>query len=675
MQVSEFTEDHPFWGTLRQSQIPDTKPETIDIADNRHPYENGTPMEFIDNGPLPNPIGSHACQTDRGRRQKGLNIAGQNREYNREKRFGLADPVVWDAINRSLGQQRRLSSLIIPEDTAVHHPLESDIPSRTPSQRKALNKFTRQLEKYADVAGVASKLPVMTPTESESKVSYHTVQPLVPYQDEFQAAGLAVTSAEQGRMVPMQMHNEFDGQGDIVDNRSCSSSGTFIEFTTDKNLVEELPRSQSKSKKKSTSKGKRGIFPWLRRKKSPATEPRSSRIMSQQAWQARRDNRTQSRPKNNDSQKITGLRHSRTPRVRPSQVPEISPPVLRPRNPIRPPPSFVTPKRPPVAASSSAEIKQSDRKPCSGATIPPRGSGPEAKQPTVQTGLRKRDTSMVRQLRPETIEEEKESLPSYYYLDQSKVQIYPRPNQRDASIHTTIENEHPRGTSSQNTPSTVPSLPYTARYALSRRSSLERALNEVSYQLERMEQEADKTARLCSRPPTLTEKTNQKEQDEEVRRSSQQYAEAALPRRPQPTEEVIFVNRRMPPVKSPRPKQRLKSSPPPPPPPLKHTRAAHILVKRDPIPNPPKEKTLPKTPQMSPAEKVMGDLDVFFNYDDANINDRDVIKGLQVAIHAAADNTYDAWIREKTGLRIRRFLADLKSVGETGQENATGKRA
>ncbi|KAG4219212.1 hypothetical protein PC116_g32308, partial [Phytophthora cactorum] len=57
------------------------------------------------------------------------------------------------------------------------------------------------------------------------------------------------------------------------------------------------------------------------------------------------------------------------------------------------------------------------------------------------------------------------------------------------------------------------------------------------------------------------------------------------------------------------------------------------------------------------------------------INDRDVIRGLQVAIHAAADNMYDALIREKTGLRIRRFLADLRAVGEMQDENPAGQRA
>lgn len=46
---------------------------------------------------------------------------------------------------------------------------------------------------------------------------------------------------------------------------------------------------------------------------------------------------------------------------------------------------------------------------------------------------------------------------------------------------------------------------------------------------------------------------------------------------------------------------------------------------------------------------------------DRNISDKDVLYGLKMAICAACDEDLDAWIRNKTGLRLRRFLADLKS--------------
>ncbi|KAJ0313408.1 hypothetical protein COL516b_000344 [Colletotrichum fioriniae] len=55
--------------------------------------------------------------------------------------------------------------------------------------------------------------------------------------------------------------------------------------------------------------------------------------------------------------------------------------------------------------------------------------------------------------------------------------------------------------------------------------------------------------------------------------------------------------------------------------------------------------------------------------DDRDIEDRDVLRGLHIAISAACDEEVDAWIRQKTGVRIRRFLADLKAFETLGEED------
>ncbi|OBR15272.1 hypothetical protein CH63R_00452 [Colletotrichum higginsianum IMI 349063] len=55
--------------------------------------------------------------------------------------------------------------------------------------------------------------------------------------------------------------------------------------------------------------------------------------------------------------------------------------------------------------------------------------------------------------------------------------------------------------------------------------------------------------------------------------------------------------------------------------------------------------------------------------DDKDIDDRDVLRGLNIAISAACDEEVDAWIRQKTGVRIRRFLADLKAFETLGDES------
>ncbi|KAK1536144.1 hypothetical protein CPAR01_09686 [Colletotrichum paranaense] len=64
--------------------------------------------------------------------------------------------------------------------------------------------------------------------------------------------------------------------------------------------------------------------------------------------------------------------------------------------------------------------------------------------------------------------------------------------------------------------------------------------------------------------------------------------------------------------------------------------------------------------------------------DDKEIDDRDVLRGLHIAISAACNEEVDAWIRQKTGVRIRRFLADLKAfetLGEEAQPDPAKERA
>jgi hypothetical protein len=50
----------------------------------------------------------------------------------------------------------------------------------------------------------------------------------------------------------------------------------------------------------------------------------------------------------------------------------------------------------------------------------------------------------------------------------------------------------------------------------------------------------------------------------------------------------------------------------------------------------------------------------------SEVSDRDVFKGLQVAIAAACDKDVDAWIKEMSGHSVRRFLADLRAFKALG---------
>ncbi|KLU85034.1 hypothetical protein MAPG_04066, partial [Magnaporthiopsis poae ATCC 64411] len=109
-----------------------------------------------------------------------------------EKRFGLADPKVASTVSRTLSQQQRLSDVVTLEQSVL-----TEAPARSRSQQKKIDRFTRELHRYKSVH---PKPPDSTPPEPPSRDSLRTVSALVPYHSEFEEAGLAVTSAEQMRL-------------------------------------------------------------------------------------------------------------------------------------------------------------------------------------------------------------------------------------------------------------------------------------------------------------------------------------------------------------------------------------------------------------------------------------------------------------------------------------------
>ncbi|TDZ12920.1 hypothetical protein C8035_v000414 [Colletotrichum spinosum] len=82
------------------------------------------------------------------------------------------------------------------------------------------------------------------------------------------------------------------------------------------------------------------------------------------------------------------------------------------------------------------------------------------------------------------------------------------------------------------------------------------------------------------------------------------------------------------------------------------------------------ESVLPPEYDLGPAHDVLqkGETSGPTKKDDHDIDDRDVLRGLSIAMAAACDEEVDAWIRQKTGVRIRRFLADLRAFEALGDE-------
>lgn len=94
MRVSEFTEDHPYWGTLRRSQIYYPEPRTVNAVEARHPHGDQSHVQAIEGGRYPTFKQEYVAQRAGGRRRKSMSASARNRAKAKEKRFGLADPVV-----------------------------------------------------------------------------------------------------------------------------------------------------------------------------------------------------------------------------------------------------------------------------------------------------------------------------------------------------------------------------------------------------------------------------------------------------------------------------------------------------------------------------------------------------------------------------------------------------
>ncbi|KAI9053259.1 hypothetical protein LZ554_002226 [Drepanopeziza brunnea f. sp. 'monogermtubi'] len=119
------------------------------------------------------------------------------------KTKGVGSPEFWEAVQdysrNSKAHGRSSASLKSIVETLV-----SESASRSPSQKRALARFTKGIELYLYLH--AAKLPSresLVSSPSSTSISAHTIQELKPYISEFRAAGLSVTSAEQKGMAKL----------------------------------------------------------------------------------------------------------------------------------------------------------------------------------------------------------------------------------------------------------------------------------------------------------------------------------------------------------------------------------------------------------------------------------------------------------------------------------------
>lgn len=219
----------------------------------------------------------------------------------RQKRLAVLDPLMEESVQRSLSQQNRLSCIMTPTKTKPN-PRSKPLPPRNPSRQRSLSRFTKELERYCVAASTngRSPLPVPTPTVSESPTTLNTVIELVPYHRQFKTAGLAVTSREQMSKVPKSTHARFPGPG--VRRMRCPTAspvqvdGSTVTPSEQESVVQEPPvpvvpekggGSSANIERKaqalpSTARpGPKSLLPWFRKNDTPnATKVHSGRKIS-----------------------------------------------------------------------------------------------------------------------------------------------------------------------------------------------------------------------------------------------------------------------------------------------------------------------------------------------------------------------------------------------------------
>ncbi|KAF3012342.1 hypothetical protein E8E14_005106 [Neopestalotiopsis sp. 37M] len=616
------------------------------------------------------------------------------------KRYGLSDPDVWAAIQRTLAQQNRVSSIVPTEASpkkagVIRRP---EVPSRTSSQRRALNHFARELEKYADAADATGKLPVITPTESDMKYSLHTVKPLSPYRKQFEAAGLAVTADQQRNKSPELIYEQpQNGIYDYSSDSATPSSQWVVELPQPDPVLakDEIPaRKQGPQAidKDSPIRGRK-LLPWLRRKHDtmepdPTPRPRVGTMV-----ETRRGEWKLAGKENQEANKVLPVAIKDRPRRGESQEArqKISIDAVAPQTPAKPRPHVRSHIAEFVNGSSNqptrAQENTTDRK----GKFRPEKELARASLPRVKSSRHDQDV---------------DSRPHHHPFFQRH---HLSPHHRIHHVHgapvTWIEEKPKR--SPQRRPeesqglrkpkprpqpvSPAPELPFTWKYAVSNASSLERALNVAQERVSRIESQA-----LRPSNPKVAPKAHTKAHKHHpllAQDSCRIHTGSGRP--PKPVEAIItaeevktgtafgkdttHLQRRYPLARAENRIEKEETDKAVAPLPTQQTRN-DVNDEKNAQPNDQSaakgketmrsgelgelEEAKPTPSSNSPDEldAALNHLDVFFDTDDAAIDDREVLQGLQVAVRAAVDDLYDGLLRQRTGLRIRRFLADLKAI-------------
>lgn len=493
-------------------------------------------------------------------------VDGANESSGSSARVSM-DSALVDAITRNMVQQIRMSSLgrCTGHEAAKHSRTSRSGSSRVSSQQDAVDRFTRDLEHYAE----RKRNRTGSSPRKRSSATLRTVSALMPYRSEFETAGLAVTSKDQSNRIH-----------------------SYITKAVESRAPEEAKRPRRREDKKPTAVKPSQVdgFDDTEPSDSPNTEISFAPSNGMDEWRYAMIDEV---PKNKKKKTATGKKskkhclscfdHSPSTATDGGLGPA-------PKLPTAPVPKFVGGIGPPPAVPPPPVPPQRPPRPKVGLFDPEPTQRP-------QTAL-DNQTSTSNALSPKM-------LPVRKHKDKGKSKLGGIP--RRGSPHPRIISIKPSDSPRKQSKSSP------TRPSRSQRKSIPHEATSKQY---------DRTVRQATpldlKSAVEDAKIGNKHHRECCTRPSHARGDAVDP-------DHIGICCR-----------------------------SHRGV-------PSRANARPNIPRRtSSMSRFM--LSSRLDYDDREITDRDVLRGLHIAASAACDEEVDAFVRNETGLRIRRFLADLMTL-------------
>lgn len=603
------------------------------------------------------------------------------------RHLNVPDPLVKESLHRSVSQQNRLSCIGTPTKAKSHR--SSATPPLETRQRRTLSRFTKELERYCVAASANGRVPLLpsTPTVSESPTTLDTVTELLPYHKQFKVAGLAVTSHEQMPRIPESAHPQPPlRQFRRVKGAQAAAvqiDGSTVTPSDQASITQEPSAPVVPSEKASDSYNHQPTAPALQSQPRPINK-------SLLPWSLKQN-------PSHASTAHSGRRFSKD-HLHPSQATPAEP-VLTPSGPIdsyfespqlsKPKDEQVVDRNNSSSAISSTVSSRADKPlpkqpPVTRRPIPPRSDRRHmentAEWPTAGTLIHDNAPPPPNQAESTGIFQDVTALAD----DSKSVQSW-------STIEDDLPDEPERSppVPPKETKDTIGSLaeagckpdtpPKDDPPGKLDNSQVHR--HHPGHSLYNKWMKATCMRRRASVKPLLMPTTIREESETRVGDTEQPHQAGPGPNDapPQipikldfPVEASSSFERALDAVISKldamEERRRYERK-------MDLEAARQALNKTDTSqracskPASPKQSAQDSQHEESdPAAETVSSTEAAMEYSDKDINDRDILLGLKMAICAACDEDLDAWICSKTGLRLRRFLADLKAFESVSQD-------